>query len=54
MSDVLLPARTRRDAFPPNWPVRIALTVLAIYALYASTILDITWARFLTGLDQGS
>jgi phosphonate transport system permease protein len=54
MSDIPLPARTRRDAFPPNWPVRIGLIVLALYVLYASTILDITWARFMTGLDQGS
>jgi phosphonate ABC transporter permease subunit PhnE len=54
MSDIPLPVRTRRDAFPPNWPARIGLTVLALYALYASTILDITWARFMTGLDQGS
>jgi len=54
MSDIPLPARTRRDAFPPNWPVRIALTALMLYALYASTILDITWARFMSGLDQGS
>src|SRR5215468_3530847 len=44
----------RRVAFPPNWPVRIALTVLVLYVIYASTILDITWARFLTGLAQGS
>jgi phosphonate transport system permease protein len=54
MSDVPLPARTRRDAFPPNWPMRIGLTMLALYVVYASTILDITWARFLTGLEQGS
>jgi len=54
MSDIPLPPRTRRDAFPPNWPVRIALTGLVLYALYASTILDITWARFMSGLDQGS
>jgi phosphonate ABC transporter permease subunit PhnE len=52
MSDAALPHR--RIAFPPNWPVRIAIAVLALYVIYACTILDITWARFLTGLEQGS
>ena len=54
MSDTSLPARPRRIAFPPNWPARISLAVLALYVLYASTVLDITWARFLIGLEQGS
>ena len=44
----------RRIAFPPNWPARITLVALAVYALYASTILDITWPRFLAGLGHGS
>ncbi len=44
----------RRTAFPPNWPARITLLALAVYALYASTILDITWSRFLAGLGHGS
>ena len=48
------PARRRRVAFPPNWPVRIGLLALALYVLYASTVLDITWARFLIGLEQGA
>jgi phosphonate transport system permease protein len=54
MSDTSLPARLRRDAFPPNWPARIGLTLLALYVLYASTVVDITWARFLSGIEQGS
>src|SRR5262245_40753896 len=54
MSDTSLSPRLQRVAFPPNWPARIGLTVLALYVLYASTVLDITWARFLTGLEQGS
>jgi phosphonate ABC transporter permease subunit PhnE len=54
MSDASLPARLRRDAFPPNWPARIGFTVLALYVLYASTVVDITWTRFLSGLEQGS
>ncbi len=47
-------AQHRRVAFPPNWPARIGLAALAIYAVYAAQILDITWARFLVGLDQGA
>jgi phosphonate ABC transporter permease subunit PhnE len=43
----------RRVAFPPNWPARIGALVLLAYVAYASTILDITWARFLIGLEQG-
>ena len=33
---------------------RIGLAALAIYAVYAAQILDITWARFLVGLDHGA
>jgi phosphonate ABC transporter permease subunit PhnE len=47
-------AQPRRVAFPPNWPARIGLAALAIYAVYAAQILDITWARFVIGLDQGA
>ena len=43
-----------RVAFPPNWPVRFGALALVAYVAYASTILDITWARFLAGLDHGS
>ena len=53
MSDALPPARSRsarRVAFPPNWPARIALAALALYVVYASSVLDITWARFVAGL----
>jgi phosphonate ABC transporter permease subunit PhnE len=47
-------AQPRRVAFPPNWPVRIGLLALAVYVVYAAQILDITWARFLIGLDHGA
>ena len=43
----------RRVAFPPNWPTRIGLAVLVAYVIYASSIIELTWARFLIGLDQG-
>jgi phosphonate ABC transporter permease subunit PhnE len=47
-------APARRIAFPPNWPARIGLLVLVAYVLYAARILDITWARFVQGLDHGA
>ena len=37
----------------PNWPVRIAWIALAAYALYAASILDVTWDRFVVGLANG-
>ena len=43
-----------RVAFTPNWPARIGFIALVIYAIYAAQILDITWARFLVGLDHGA
>lgn len=42
-----------RTAFPVNWPARIGFVAVAAYVIYAAQILDITWARFLVGLDQG-
>ncbi len=51
MSDAAI--SSRRRAFPPNWAFRIGLFALVAYAFYASSILDITWARFLIGLDHG-
>jgi phosphonate ABC transporter permease subunit PhnE len=54
MSTATSTARSARAAFPPNWPFRIGLVVFAIYVLYAGTILEITWDRFLIGLDHGS
>jgi phosphonate ABC transporter permease subunit PhnE len=47
-------APARRVAFPPNWPAHIGLLVLVAYVLYAARILDITWARFVQGLDHGA
>ena len=54
MSVTKIVVSPKRVAFPPNWPVRITLLALALYVIYASTILDITWARFVIGLDQGA
>jgi phosphonate ABC transporter permease subunit PhnE len=47
------PSPSARVAFPPNWPARIGMIALLAYVVYASTILDITWARFLIGLEHG-
>jgi phosphonate ABC transporter permease subunit PhnE len=54
MTDASLPPPRPRVAFPPNWTVRIALVVLALYVVYASTVIDLSWHRFVIGLDQGS
>lgn len=44
---------SRPPAFLPNWPARWAWLALAVYAFYAASILDITWERFIIGLDNG-
>jgi phosphonate transport system permease protein len=49
----VVPSPARRVAFRPNWPARIGALILLAYVVYASTILDITWARFLIGLEHG-
>ena len=54
MGDVSARSPAPRIAFPPNWPARIGLIALALYAIYAGTILDITWQRFIAGFDQGA
>jgi len=42
-----------RQAFKPNWAARAGWLLLAVYIAYAAQILDISWARFVLGLDQG-
>jgi phosphonate ABC transporter permease subunit PhnE len=44
----------RRVAFSPNRPVRLWLVALGIYLIYAGSILDISWPRFVQGLDHGA
>jgi phosphonate transport system permease protein len=46
--------RTRREAFVPNWPKRLAWLAFAVYVVYAATTLEVTWERFVRGLDQGA
>jgi phosphonate transport system permease protein len=48
------PATARRQAFQPNWLSRIGLIALLAYVVYAASILDFTWDRFVIGLDHGA
>lgn len=45
---------SRPEAFPVNWPKRIAWLGLTIYVVYAATTLDASWARMIKGLDQAA
>ncbi|MFL1461955.1 phosphonate ABC transporter, permease protein PhnE [Roseococcus sp. DSY-14] len=42
-----------RTPFAPDWPMRIGLLLLALYALWASTQLGLSGERLLTGLGEG-
>jgi phosphonate transport system permease protein len=46
--------RGLRDAFPVNWGKRLIWLAVAAYVVYAAGILQVTWARFMIGLDQGA
>jgi phosphonate transport system permease protein len=48
------PATTRDDPFPANWTTRAAWIGLALYTLYAASLLDVTWERFVFGLGNGA
>ena len=45
---------THPIAFPPNWWKRAGWLLLAAYIVYACSLLDFTWARFMVGLDNGA
>ncbi len=45
---------SRPQAFPANWPARIGWIALTLYAIYAASTLDVSWARLVRGLDQGA
>jgi phosphonate transport system permease protein len=51
LSSAVLPGN--RVAFPVNWPVRIGWVLLAIYVVYAIIQLDMSWGRFVSGIDSG-
>jgi phosphonate transport system permease protein len=44
----------RHGALAPNWPARLAWLGLLAYAVYAASILDFTWDRFVTGMEHGA
>ena len=44
----------RAAPFAPNWPARLGWIGLVAYVLYATSLLDVTWERFVIGLDQGA
>lgn len=46
--------RSQRVAFAPNWLARLAWVALAAYVIYAASILDVTWERFVIGIEQGA
>ena len=46
-------AAARPLAFLPNWPGRLAWLALIVYSFYAASILDVTWERFLLGVENG-
>jgi phosphonate transport system permease protein len=48
------PNAAPRLAFQPNWPARFGWLLLAIYVVWAAGQLDITWARFVDGLDSAA
>lgn len=44
----------RASAFPIDWRLRGAKLLLLAYAIYASSTLDLTWSRFVSGLGNGA
>lgn len=44
----------RRAAFPPDWRARAGWIALAAYVVYAASRLEVTWARFVQGLEHGA
>ena len=46
-------AAAARTPFPANWTARLLWSALALYVLYACGILDVSWDRFVRGLDNG-
>jgi phosphonate transport system permease protein len=47
-------ASLRARAFPPSWGARLAWLALLAYCIYAAAQLDVTWERFVIGLDNGA
>lgn len=54
MTSASIVGASKREAFLPNWPRRFTFIAFGLYCLYAMSTLDITWERFVRGLDQGA
>lgn len=50
----LAATKTRPAPFPVNWGARLAWIGLALYTLYATSLLELTWPRFVSGLHNGA
>lgn len=44
----------RRRPFEPNWVAWLGWLALAAYVLYAASLLDLRWSRFVLGLGEGA
>ncbi len=44
----------RRAPFPANWLARAGWIALAAYTIYAASLFQLTWARFVEGLGNGA
>lgn len=44
----------RPKPFLPNWSARIAWAMLGLYAFYAASQLEFSWARFVTGIGNAA
>ncbi|HYC44074.1 MAG TPA: phosphonate ABC transporter, permease protein PhnE [Burkholderiales bacterium] len=47
-------ATARPTAFRPSWVARAGWLVFLAYVIYAASVLDFTWDRFVVGLEQGA
>jgi phosphonate transport system permease protein len=43
-----------RMAFPANWPVRLIVAAFILYTLYVTSILDVSLARFISGMGHAA
>lgn len=43
-----------RTPFKANWPARFGSLIALVYVIYAISYLDISWARFVSGLGNGA
>jgi phosphonate transport system permease protein len=45
---------SKNNPFKSSWMSRLGWSVLLVYSLYALSILDFNWARFVFGLENGA